>query len=204
MNKRTGVSLRHAANSDGRRDQASVQRAVAQVTEVIAAFPTLHQHALLQGRRAKLGLQDGGDDADDAALADDWLSMLHAHRIDFTLGWRRLADAAAGDEVPLRALFDDPRAPQAWLERWRARSARDGLQPDARAASMRAVSPLLIPRNHLVEEVLAAASDDADLEPFERLLAALRTPFDEVPGQARYAEPAPAAQTACYRTFCGT
>ena len=69
---------------------------------------------------------------------------------------------------------------------------------------MRAVNPLVIPRNHRVEEALAAASDEGDLGPFERLLAALRPPFDEVLGHARYAEPAPAAQTACYRTFCGT
>jgi len=185
-------------------DEAAIGHAVAQVTDVIAAFPAEYQRALLQGRRAKLGLQDRGNDADDTALADDWLAMLHAHRIDFTLGWRRLADAAAGDEAPLGALFDDPHAPQAWLERWRARSVLESAGPEARAAGMRAVNALVIPRNHLVEEALAAASDEGDLGPFERLLSALRTPFDEVLGHASYAEPAPAAQTACYRTFCGT
>jgi uncharacterized protein YdiU (UPF0061 family) len=69
---------------------------------------------------------------------------------------------------------------------------------------MRAASPWLIPRNHRVEEALAAATNDADLAPFERLLAALRRPFDEVPELAPYAEPAPAAVTAGYQTFCGT
>jgi uncharacterized protein YdiU (UPF0061 family) len=54
------------------------------------------------------------------------------------------------------------------------------------------------------EEALAAASDHADMRPFEQLLEALREPFDENPSRARYAEPAPAAVTACYRTFCGT
>ena len=69
---------------------------------------------------------------------------------------------------------------------------------------MRRVNPLVIPRNHLVEEALAAASDDADLAPFEHLLAAVRRPFDDDPALARYAEPAASAFTACYRTFCGT
>ena len=55
-----------------------------------------------------------------------------------------------------------------------------------------------------VEEALKAASDDADLGPFERLLDALQRPYDESPERAYYAEPAPAAVTACYRTFCGT
>jgi uncharacterized protein YdiU (UPF0061 family) len=132
--------------------------------------------------------------------------------VDFTLAWRRLADAAAGDEAPLRALFADARVPDAWLARWRARcalesdtapfgSAMAGLD---RAKAMRSVNPFVIARNHRVEEALAAASDEGDLAPFQRLLAALGRPYDESRELAPYAEPAPAAVTACYRTFCGT
>ncbi len=62
----------------------------------------------------------------------------------------------------------------------------------------------MIPRNHRVEEALAAASDSGDLQPFERLLDALRRPYDDDPHHARYAEPAAAEVTAGYRTFCGT
>lgn len=62
----------------------------------------------------------------------------------------------------------------------------------------------MIPRNHRVEEALAAASDVGDLGPFERLLDALRQPYDEASDRAQYAEPAAAAVTASYRTFCGT
>jgi uncharacterized protein YdiU (UPF0061 family) len=68
---------------------------------------------------------------------------------------------------------------------------------------MRRASPWIIPRNHRVEEALAAATQD-DLAPFERLLAALRRPFDTAPGLAAYAEPAAAEATAGYQTFCGT
>ena len=69
---------------------------------------------------------------------------------------------------------------------------------------MRGANPFVIPRNHRVEEALAAASDAGDLAPFERLLDALRRPFDEAPELAPYGEPAPPAVTACYQTFCGT
>jgi uncharacterized protein YdiU (UPF0061 family) len=63
----------------------------------------------------------------------------------------------------------------------------------------------VIPRNHRVEEALAAASaEPADLGPFRRLLAALQQPFEESPALAPYGEPAPAAMTCNYRTFCGT
>jgi len=185
-------------------DGPAVRRAVAQVTAVIDDFPALYRAALLRGQRAKLGLQLSDDDAADAALADDWLALLHAQQLDFTLAWRRLADAALGDEAPLRALFTDPGAADAWLARWRQRLAREEIAAADSAARIRSVNPWVVPRNHRVEEALAAASDAGDLMPFERLLAALRRPYDDTPQHAAYAEPAPPAVTACYRTFCGT
>ena len=197
------------------------QKAVATATEVLVSFPVQYRSQLLRGQRAKLGLRrnEPDDDGADAALADDWLKLLHAGGVDFTLGWRRLADAAAGDEAPLRALFSDAevgteeRATEplgAWLVRWKARCASEegagqgAAMAGERARTMRSVNPIVIARNHRVEEALAAASNEGDLGPFERLLDALRTPYDETPEMAAYAEPAPAAVTASYRTFCGT
>ena len=82
----------------------------------------------------------------------------------------------------------------AWLTRWRAAG------PDADA--MGRVNPVYIPRNHLVEEALAAATD-GDLAPLTRLLEAVGAPFEERSGLERYAEPAP-VDFGAYRTFCGT
>jgi len=189
--------------------------AAAQAMQVIDEFPAVYARHLLAGQRAKLGLRasEGGDDAADAALADAWLSLLQAQHVDFTLAWRRLADAAAGDEVPLRALFADAGPVDDWLGRWRERCRRDDDAAPApgsdrgadRAAGIRRVSPWIIARNHRVEEALAAASaSDGDLAEFDRLLDAVRAPYDESPEHARYAEPAPADVTACYKTFCGT
>jgi uncharacterized protein YdiU (UPF0061 family) len=64
------------------------------------------------------------------------------------------------------------------------------------------VNPVFIPRNHLVEEALAAATD-GDLAPLERLVEVVSAPFDERPDRERYAGPAP-ADFGTYRTFCGT
>ena len=185
--------------------------AAKQATVVIEAFPALYLRHLLVGQRAKLGLRrlEGDDDTADAALANDWLELLHAAKADFTLAWRRLADAAAGDAAPLHAIVADAAALDAWLARWRERCARDAQDTGAsagadRAARMRRVNPWIIPRNHRVEEALAAASEGDDLGPFERLLDAVRRPFEERADNARYAEPAAAEVTAGYRTFCGT
>ncbi|MFT3953309.1 MAG: YdiU family protein [Piscinibacter sp.] len=190
-------------------DEAAVQQAVAQAIEVIDAFPGWFAAALLDGQRAKLGLlaATAADDAGDRALVDDWLALLHTQAIDFTLAWRHLADAAEGRDAPLRDRFVDRAALDGWLQRWRERCARDtaaaGADGSARATRMRQTSPWVIPRNHRVEEALAAATD-GDLAPFERLLAALRRPFDADPALAFYAEPAPAEAMAGYQTFCGT
>jgi uncharacterized protein YdiU (UPF0061 family) len=197
-------------------DKAEVGRAVARVSEVIDAFPAWYAAALLNGQRAKLGLAAAtpADDAGDSQLVQDWLTLLQAQAVDFTLAWRHLADAAHG-EVPhgeqaaqLRALFADPAALDIWLARWRQRCACDeaagGPHGTARAVAMRGVNPRVIARNHRVEEALAAASDHGELQPFHQLLAALRDPYGEAPALAPYAEPAPPEQTAGYRTFCGT
>ena len=217
-------------------DEAAVERAVADATAVLEAFPAHYDAALRAGQRAKLGLQPwpaqpdashppaGNDPA--VALADDWLALLHHQQVDHTLAWRHLADAATSDEGPLRALFADPAALQPWLTRWRTLCAAEDAAPhpqgveqpngstsahgvptspsQVRAEALRAVNPWIIPRNHRVEEALAAASDHDDLGPFERLLGALQRPYGNDPTLARYAEPAPREMTERYQTFCGT
>lgn len=183
-------------------DPTSTERAIACATEVIDAFPGEYAARWTEGARAKLGLADADDG--DGALVADWLALLQAHAVDFTLAWRWLGDAAAGDPERLAGLFADPEAPAAWLARWSRRTQRDGRSGAERRAAMHRVNPLYIPRNHRVEEALAAASDHGDLAPFERLLEVVAHPYDERPGLERYAEPAPREVTARYRTFCGT
>ena len=178
------------------------KRAVALASAVIDDFPEQLAAALLRGQRAKLGLTRAQED--DAALVEDWLALLETHRVDFTLAWRRLAGAAAGDAAPLRALFGEAQAIDGWLARWRLRCAAEGGDAEVRAQAMRDINPIVIARNHRVEEALAAAVEDDDLGPFARLLAALERPFTEGPDTAHYAEPAPPEVTAAYQTFCGT
>jgi uncharacterized protein YdiU (UPF0061 family) len=64
------------------------------------------------------------------------------------------------------------------------------------------VNPVYIPRNHLVEEALDAATG-GDLQPLGKLLEAVSAPFAERSGLERYAAPAP-QDFGAYRTFCGT
>jgi uncharacterized protein YdiU (UPF0061 family) len=185
-------------------------KAIELATSVLDDFPLRFHAHWLAGLRAKLGLrrQEAADGPGDAVLGQKWLDLLHAQQVDFTLAWRRLADAAGGNEAPLRTLFAGQPGLDGWIAHWRERcAAEDAGNANAaqeRAERMRRVNPWIIPRNHRVEAALAAASDKGDLAPFEALLNALRKPFDEDPALARYAEPAPGEFMAEFKTFCGT
>jgi uncharacterized protein YdiU (UPF0061 family) len=184
-------------------DPESPDRAIPAATEVLEAFPFRYQAHWLAGVRKKLGIGNGDEDAD-FALANDWLALLFAQSVDYTLAWRRLADAAGGNRGALFSLFANDSALSPWMERWDSRCAMESTAPAARAEAMRLANPIYIPRNQIVEEALTAASDDGELEPFNQLLDVLAHPFEERPGLDRYALPASPEVTAGYRTFCGT
>ena len=134
--------------------------------------------------------------ADDVVqpLVDELLTLLTEHHVDYTSFFRLLGAAARGDGEAARNLFLDLAGFDDWMARWR------GLAPDA--AVMDRVNPVYIPRNHLVEEALAAATE-GDLEPVVALLDVVTRPFDARPGLERYAAAAP-QDFGTYRTFCGT
>jgi protein adenylyltransferase len=169
------------------------ERALTLAQETLDGFRLEYVAAWSRGMRAKLGLWAVNDDTA-APLVAELLEQLEASRADHTSFYRRLGLAARGDPGPVRGLFVDPAAFHEWVARWRR------LDPDADA--MDRVNPVYIPRNHLVEEALASATE-ADLGPLSQLLAAVTAPFDERPGLERYAQPAP-ADFGSYRTFCGT
>lgn len=172
--------------------------------ELVERFEGFLADDLQAGRLGKLGLvADPLSKDEDALLTADWIALMeHAHA-DFTLSWRSLADAAGGDDAPVKVHFGDDPEVTKWLERWRGRLARHG-SPDDHPITLREANPLYIPRNHLVEEALLAASDQGNLAPLVTLVEVLRDPFTDREGSQRYAAPAPAEVTACYRTFCGT
>jgi uncharacterized protein YdiU (UPF0061 family) len=170
------------------------ERAIELAVESLGTFRPLYNAAWSAGMRAKLGLPEGLEDAVATSLFDELLTLLQENHVDHTSFFRALGAAARNDAEPARNLFLDLAGFDGWVERWR------GLGPDA--AAMDRVNPVYIPRNHLVEEALDAATDD-DLEPLARLLDAVSAPFVERPGLLRYAAPAP-QDFGAYRTFCGT
>jgi uncharacterized protein YdiU (UPF0061 family) len=178
-------------------------KAVALAQEAIGAFVPAFETAYQEGFCRKLGLLR--IEPGDLALGQDLLALMASQGADFTLTFRRLCDAALGPEGEnaLRGLFADAGGIDEWLLRWRHRFASDGGGPVERRAAMRRANPLFIPRNHMVEEAIAAAQNARDFEPFERLLTVLSAPYEDQPGFERYADP-PRPDQIVHETFCGT
>jgi uncharacterized protein YdiU (UPF0061 family) len=171
------------------------QAAIAAATASIQRFKDLYEAEWLARFGAKIGL--AAPTAADLPLIERLLGIMAEAGADFTNTFRGLIGAAAGDGAA-RAGFADPAAFDAWAGDWRARIAAEA-DP---AAVMRAANPAFIPRNHRIEQAIAAAVA-GDLAPFRRLSAVLARPFDDQPGAADLRLP-PAPDEVVQATFCGT
>jgi len=153
---------------------------------VLDGYEPTFTRAFHQRMAAKLGLREWR--ADDEPLLDDFLRLMHDQRADFTLAFRRLADAVRGRPQGFQDLFIDRDAALAWYGRLAARHAQEagGEGGDARARAMDAVNPLYVLRNHLAEQAIRAAKQ-GDAGEIDTLLALLRDPCTERPGREAYA-----------------
>jgi uncharacterized protein YdiU (UPF0061 family) len=176
-------------------------RAIELLTDKIKAIQPLYEAYWLAEMRSKIGLST--EDPLDLELINDLLLVMEGGHADFTLVFRRLAQALRGHSDEIRQLFEEPDAFDVWARRWRKRLEKDGVAAETVAQAMDLANPIYIPRNHKVEEALTAAVDQGDMTPFSKLLTVLSHPFDEVAGNEAYAAPAPNSSIP-YRTFCGT
>jgi uncharacterized protein YdiU (UPF0061 family) len=172
------------------------------LTGVLDRYAERFHHHWLAGMRRKLGLCSARDD--DQQLVDDLLALLASHQLDWTLAFRCLSDLMRGTPARFEELLAEPSDRwTAWQARWLTRVAADPGTLAERAAAMDRENPLYIPRNHLVEEALAAATTDGDMRPVEALLDAVSRPYDER-GEHRDRATARPQDIAPHVTYCGT
>jgi uncharacterized protein YdiU (UPF0061 family) len=172
-----------------------VDRAVERATAVLARFPDLFEQHWLEGMRAKLGLFT--QEHEDKALIDDLLAWMHQRSADFTNTFRLLTRG----RLVGHSTAADPEL-EAWHRRWEARRVRQPQSPAEAETLMRRHNPVVIPRNHHVEEALLAATSSADFSEMERLLDVLATPYDHDRDVPLFS--ASSSGERPYRTFCGT
>jgi len=178
--------------------------ATAEAQGAVDAFAARFDAAYWSGWGRKLGLIEVRE-TDKPLVLTLFGAMAEGHA-DFTLTFRRLAEAADGGspgEAAFAALFNDPARILDWLPEWRERLTADGAAPVWRTTAMRAANPAFIPRNHRVEQAITAAVEHDDYDPFERLVAVLARPFEDQPEHADLMTP-PQPHEIVKATFCGT
>ncbi|HAT49505.1 MAG: YdiU family protein [Nitrospirae bacterium] len=170
--------------------------AIEMAEETIQTFHGLFHTRWLAMMRKKIGLCD--EAPDDAALVSDLLRWMQHHQTDYTQTFRTLNLDQVGPEDWFQ--HEDFKE---WHRRWQERLTRHTTPPDISRALMRSHNPAIIPRNHIVEEVLRTASEDNTVEPLQSLLSALACPYEDRPEFASYQHP-PEMRNPVYQTFCGT
>lgn len=166
--------------------------AIALAEEQLNGFRDLYQQRWRDMMWRKLGLD--GDQDGDIELVGALLEWMRAEGADYTNTFRALSD----DEFPQPSGFGSP-AFGVWRRRWEARRQQNLMDAAHSRAVMLAANPAVVPRNHMVEHALGAATG-GDLAPLHALLDVLARPYEDFRGDVAYTEPGPAR----FQTFCGT
>lgn len=177
---------------------------VDEANALLEGFESRCSHLQQLTWQRKLGLGEVREG--DASLASDLLQRMAENRVDFSLLFRSLPGALEGAtnmDAAARILFDEPEAFEGWAVQWRRRLASEGRPTPEVGEQLNSANPAYIPRNHLVEEVIVAAVENADLAPFNALNQVLQKPFETRAGLERYAA-APTPDQVVRATFCGT
>ena len=172
--------------------QEDPEQAVSLARGALEAFSLQFQQNHLAGMGRKIGLDQAipGDEI----LMRDLMSLMEADALDFTLTFRQLSD-------PLQHTHLNE-ALEPWITRWLARGHdNDSQQPNY--ALMKTTNPVCIPRNHLIEAAITAATDSNDFTAFDELVDVLAQPYDAQYIGTKFSLP-PAAEDVVLYTFCGT
>lgn len=171
-----------------------IPKAAKIANEIIDSFQDIYQQKWLTMMRAKLGLRAAYQD--DPQLITDLLSWMADNHLDFTNCFRDLSQDHKPDGPKYKCRkFND------WYAKWENRLEGE-LCLKAAKSLMKEVNPALIPRNHIVENILDMANI-GNLEPLNDFLSALRSPYDAPTAKNDYYAP-PLPSTRIYQTFCGT
>ncbi len=170
-------------------------KAIKIATETINSFSELYKKNWFKMMRKKLGLL--GEDLKDEGLIIDLLTWMHQNKADYTNTFCYLMN----EKIKEEKIYSN-QGFISWKQQWQERLKLHKNSPEKSLELMRLANPLVIPRNHKVEEALEAANND-DLSPMKNLLKFLEKPYENQEGIIEYQYPAPPSNEK-YQTFCGT
>jgi len=171
----------------------SEDKAIQLASEIIDNFQNIYEEKWLNMMRDKLGLF--GKSKDDKKLIDDLLTWMEKNKADYTNTFCYLMNVKIGNN----SLYDDKEFIN-WSKNWKNRISINDNSKEKSLELMKETNPIIIPRNHKVEEALKAANKD-NLEVMNKLLSKFNNPYSEQKGIEDYQLP---SLDDNYQTFCGT
>ena len=168
-------------------------KAIKLATEVIDTFEKKYEEKWLGMMRSKIGLAD--EDEKDKFLILDLLTWMHKNKVDYTNTFCHLMNfQTQNDIVYENNEFSD------WKKRWQERLSQNS-SSEKYINLMRSVNPIVIPRNHIVEDALKKANQ-GNFEPINNFLKILSSPYTDQKHITEYQIPSQSDEN--YQTFCGT
>ncbi len=164
-------------------------------TEIVNSFSEIYTKNWFEMMRNKLGLL--GKETKDEKLIMDLLTWMHKNKADYTNTFCFLMN----QNLEKNKIYDN-QSFIAWEKQWQERLKTNNNSPEKSLKLMRLNNPLVIPRNHKVEEALESANS-GDLNPAKNLLKILEKPYEGGKEVNKYQSPAPPSDK-IYKTFCGT
>ncbi len=164
--------------------------------EIINSFSEIYKKRWLEMMRKKIGLFR--EENEDETLITTLLSWMQKNKTDYTNTFCSLIKK----DLLKDKLFEGTTFLN-WYKQWQTRITKNKKPLESSLNLMRNTNPLIIPRNHKVEEVLHAASNKGDLMPMYNLLEVLQKPYEERSEIIAYQYP-PTPSEQVYQTFCGT
>ena len=164
-------------------------------TEVVNSFSEIYKKNWFEMMRKKLGLI--GEESKDEKLIMGLLTWMHKNKADYTNTFCFLMN----QNLKEKKIYNDENFLN-WKKQWQDRLKINSNSPEESLKFMRSNNPLIIPRNHKVEEALESAND-GDLNPAKNLLKILEKPYEDKKEINEYQTPAPPSDK-IYKTFCGT
>ena len=163
-------------------------------TDIINSFEKKYEEKWMEMMRHKLGLSIL--DEKDKFLILDLLTWMHQHKADYTNTFCYLMN----EKIQNDKIYTDYHF-KIWKKRWQERLKKEKNIQDKSIELMKKNNPIVIPRNHKIEEVLNAAQED-NLKPYLRLLEILKKPYSSREDLKDYQTLSNSNEK--YKTFCGT
>ena len=163
--------------------------------DYLAKFTDLAISNLILGMCSKIGIFE--PDSNDESLLNGLLDMMKKYKEDYTNTFLALTFK----DFPKSRMFVTDEF-SVWYKKYQDRIKSQGKSKAEVFNLMKNSNPAVIPRNHRVEEALAAA-ENGDFSVMNNLLKALANPFEHSDFQKEYSKPAPKSQCD-YKTYCGT